>query len=540
MSSMRTVFDEPEEVSEDEWSSAYDQDEADEDTNEEGEDGDKPTGIDLSQWPPYAVANLSPLSRQIMETGRVPETPANPSQQFSSARTADDQPQRRLAAPTIADFAEDYLHARQYVTSSGLRLRRHRDQWLYYTGTHYEPMDDEDLKADVTNYFNGTPHRSKVNKSFVSGILDQLTARCLIRRAVSLPARQSDNTWYELPETVTLENGLINLAGVRIGIPPELKPHTPHFVSRCVLPYRYDPAAQCPGWLKFLEEILPDEGSRTLLQQLFGYCLTFDTSRQKFFMFEGTGGNGKSVVTAILRHMVGRQNTTSLSLSRFNDKHGLVMTYGKLVNFTGELREKDKIAEDLLKQATGGDLMSFEEKYKPAFSAPFTAKIIVCTNERPAFTDRSNGLWRRLIILPFPISIPPEKQDAQLEQTLAAELPGILNWAIQGAISLNDAGGFKEPHVSIDARMAFQKEANPARQFFEDCCRVDANGQVGTQILYARYKEYVSAGGYRPLNQSHFKKEVLLLPGVTETRVRVDTGSKPHIYRGITSSPEGS
>jgi putative DNA primase/helicase len=258
-------------------------------------------------------------------------------------------------------------------------------------------------------------------------------------------------------------------------------------------------------------------------------------SLQKFFMFEGTGANGKSVVAGILRRVVGVNNTSGVPLNRFHDKHSLVSTYGKLVNVTGELREKDTIAEDLLKQATGGDLMHFDPKHKPAFSAPFTAKIIICTNERPAFTDRSNGLWRRIIVVPFPVSIPPERQDPELEDKLANELPGILNWAIQGALSLYKFGRFEEPKASIEARTAFQKDANPVRQFLDECCRLDSEAYVETQALYTQYRAYVLEHGHAPLSDTKFSKEVTSLSGVKKDRIRMP-GGRPHVYLGITST----
>lgn len=443
---------------------------------------------------------------------------------------------------TSADLAEEYLRARKLMGPTDgtagpeLRLRKHRGEWLRYNGTYYEPLSYEALEADVTTYFNGTPHRAKATPSFVSGIIKQLTARCLMPE-IDLPAECIGGTWQPVRDrgTVILKNGVISLGSVQSGQVPDLRPHSCRLVTRCALPFDYNPTATCPGWLTFLEQVLPDDGSRRLLQQIFGYCLTFDMRHQKFFLFEGTGGNGKSVVTSILRRVIGEHNTSSLPLNRFGEKHGLVSTYGKLVNIASELREKDTVAEDLLKQATGGDAMYFDPKYKPAFTAPFTAKVILCTNERPTFTDRSDGLWRRLIVLPFPVSIAPEHQDPELETKLSSELPGILNWAIQGAVSLNAAGRFEEPAGSTAAAQDFRDQASPERIFLKDECRLDPDAWIETQVLYGRYRAFAQREGYKPLNGAKFRREVLSQPGVTVDRLR--TGDvRPHIYRGITTS----
>src|SRR5262249_40607785 len=163
-------------------------------------------------------------------------------------------------------------------------------------------------------------------------------------------------------------------------------------------------------------------------------------SQQKFFMFEGSGGNGKGVVTNSLTRVLGVENVSALSLHRFGGPHELVVILGKLVNITTELKASDKVAEHVLKQLTGSDAITFNPKYKEPFSAKPTAKIILVTNERPQFTDRSDGLWRRLIILPFPVTISEDRRNVHLEDELAAELPGILNWAIAGARSLYQGG----------------------------------------------------------------------------------------------------
>jgi putative DNA primase/helicase len=493
--------------------------------------------IDVSRLP----KNVAPHAREILsrmygvplditEKGVNNEVKVEANQEV---HVTNETKQSKRPNPCSADYADEYLQARLYETPEGLRLWNHRGQWLRFNGTCYEPLSDKELRADVINYFTGTPLRGRVRKAFAAEIIGHLEARCLMPDTVSLPAFTTEGKWYEEPGTITLQNGVIDLSSVRIGVTPELQAHKSKLISTTRLPYDYNPKAECPLWMAFLEQVLPDQGSRRLLQQMFGYCLTPDMSLQKFFMFEGTGGNGKSIATSILRRLVGINNTSSLPLKCFHDKHGLISTYGKLVNFAGELKEKDAVAEDLLKQATGGDLMHFEAKYQKAFSAPFTAKIVISTNERPAFTDRSNGLWRRLIIVPFPVLILPEKQDPGLEEKLATELSGILNWAIRGAIDLNTAGRFEEPQVSREALASFKEQANPEQVFFKECCQFGADMSAGTQEFYESYRRYAERTGHKPLNGTKFQAEVVKLPGVKKERPHTN-GPRHNIYRGIT------
>jgi putative DNA primase/helicase len=434
------------------------------------------------------------------------------------------------------DLADDYLNGRGYMTPQGLWLRKHRGQWLRFDGVIFRPLTQEELEADINQYFRETRHRTKLKRSFVNEVVQQLTCVCLIPNRIELPARDQGE-WTTEAGIVVLENGVINLGSLKHGAAVELMPHSPALVSRVYVPYVYDPTADCPRWQRFLEDILPDPGMRLLLQQIFGYCLTFDVTQQKFFMFEGSGGNGKGVVTNVLTHLLGAENISALSLNRFGGPHELVVTLGKLVNITSELKASDKVAEHVLKQLTGGDAISFNPKYKEPFSAKPTAKIILVTNERPQFTDRSNGLWRRLIILPFPVTIPEDRRNVHVEDELTAELPGILNWAIAGAYSLYQAGRFLEPALSVEARESFKRESNPAAMFLSDHCAAQTDQQVSSRDLYGAYKEYCDHNGYKPLNEQNFSKEVLrVFPRVTKTRVRLPDGRRS-FYTGLSISP---
>jgi putative DNA primase/helicase len=442
--------------------------------------------------------------------------------------------------PSHADWADEYLTERTYNAPQGLRLRKHRGDWLRHDGKVFRLLPYEELSADITGYFQGTPLRHELRRNTVNEIVHQLVPQCLVPDDIELPAYLDSGKWKTNSGLVVLENGVIDLGNFRAtGI--ELFPHTPALVSRVRLPYSYDPLTGCPQWLAFLDEVLPDEESRRLLQEIFGYCLTSDTSQQKFFMFEGSGSNGKGVVTNILCRLLGSENVSALPLSRFGAPHDLVVLMGKLLNISSELKTVDKVAEDILKQLTGGDAVHFNPKHKSPFSAKPTARIILSTNERPMLTDRSNGIWRRLIVLPFPITIPEAKRDIYLENKLALELPGILNWAIQGARSLALRGRFQEPRASVEAREAFRKESNSAALFLDQCCDIVPGKSVSTRTLYSAYKKFCIECGHTPFNEGNFAKEVLKLPWVEKDRPR-GGGPRRNMYLNIaiTSPPGGS
>ncbi len=443
------------------------------------------------------------------------------------------QQPKQAQATNPADLADDFLQERGFATSEGLCLRRYRGDWLQFDGMVFRLLSDEEMKADVMAYLRTTEAREKATSSFLNGVLAHLQSLCLVPNAVEWPARQVGNEWVTQQHCVVMQNGLLNFSALRSDANElVLAPHTPALVSRVSLPYSYDPHAKCPGWMIFLETILPDPESRQLLQELFGYCLTLDVSMQRFFLFEGSGANGKGVTLNILRRLVGPENVSALPLSRFASPHELIVTLGKLVNITNELGER--FAEEPLKQFVGGDLVHFNPKYKEPFAAKPTAKLVNATNVRPTVTDRSDGFWRRVTILPFPVTIPEDQRDPFLEDKLATELSGILNWAIAGSHALYQRGHFIEPQVVREARQTWRSDTNPAAQFLEERYEATEGGEIGKQEMYNAYKSFCIDGGEKPLPAQQFHQEVTRrFPGATEVRPRVEGGSRPHVYRGI-------
>ena len=434
------------------------------------------------------------------------------------------------------DLADQYLFDRQLQTEEGLLLRCHQQKWLRYNGKAYDQLPIPDLQADVTTYLQSSDARSKTTSSFVNNVLLNLQGRCIVPSSISLPILETQDSWIEAPNTLVMANGILDLDTL-LHDPTRvrLKSHTPLLVSIIALPFAFDSSAKCPRWQAFLREILPDPASRELLCEIFGLCLTYDMSQQKFFLFEGIGANGKGVVIIILTMMLGETNVSNIPLELFGAPHGLEGTLGKLVNITSEVGELDRVAEGLLKQFTGGDWMHFNPKYKDTFSARPTAKLIITTNVRPPFRDRSEGIWRRLILLPFPISIPEPKQNKHLAEDLAGELPGIFNWALDGYRSLLKRGHFVEPEVSLTAKEEFRRESNPAATFLQEHCLPDPNAETPTGEVYFAYDCFCKGHGNKPLNDANFGKEVhRVFPEVHRVKLSGSSHShRPYAYKGL-------
>ncbi len=334
--------------------------------------------------------------------------------------------------------------------------------------------------------------------------------------------------------TLSFTNGLLMLD--KRSDRPVLVAHTPRFFTLTRLPYAFDPDAACPRWEAFLDDVMEGDADRvTLLQQWAGYLLTDGAAYQKFLLIAGEGRNGKTVFTTLLEKMLGEENVSHIPLSQFAQRFSLAATLGKRLNSTTESTHGlDELAETVLKAFTSGDRMSFERKYREPVHAHPTAKVMVSTNQLPQFADRSQGLWRRLLYVPFERIVDEREQNPRLVDELSRELSGIFNWAWQGAVSLRHDGRFIAPAACRRATEQYRRDVNPARSFLLEnyVAALEYEG-LPTAEVYQACVQWCRDHGYRPLNASNFGKEVKrTFPTTDKARVR-DAGRMVRIYHGL-------
>jgi P4 family phage/plasmid primase-like protien len=281
-----------------------------------------------------------------------------------------------------------------------------------------------------------------VTKTLVGNVQNALASEILLPDAIEMPSLLPAGQPRDL---VALDNGLLDLGQ------GTLAPHTPDWFACTCLPFRFDPMADCPKWKSALDLSLGgDPELIDLLQEWFGYNLLPDNAAQRFVVLAGEGNNGKGVVCAALEALLGGDNVCSLGLEAFGQRFALASTLGKLANIVSEVGELDKTAEGILKAFTSGDRMPFDRKGKPLISARPTARLTLATNNPPRFVDKSLGVWRRLILFPLGVQIPPERRVVGMDKPdyweRAGELPGLLNWALAGLMRLRaNAGQFTRP-----------------------------------------------------------------------------------------------
>src|SRR5262249_10229287 len=142
----------------------------------------------------------------------------------------------------------------------------------------------------------------------------------------------------------------------------------------------------------------------------FGHTLIHTTGPQKFLVMSGEGDNGMSVLCKAIEAMLGPDNVSHVPLEKFAGEFHLTETIGKLLNLNAEIGEIDRTAEWTLKSFTSGDTMTCNRKGRSMVSAVPTARLMFATNNPPRFVDKSSGIWRRLLLMPFRVQVAAKDQ----------------------------------------------------------------------------------------------------------------------------------
>lgn len=452
---------------------------------------------------------------------------------------------KKRALPTIADIADHFLCEAGYYDGKFPQLFYWRGCFYHWLGKHFVKNHDDDIRAKVICYIRDRADiRRLATPTHCKALIENLKGMCNIPSSVEMPSWCSvdpevslgtidHDKWVDAPLLISLRNGILDVEAYLQGREDCLRPNSPRLFSTVTLPYEFDMHAKCPRWQKFLNEVLPDAALQKLLQEWIGYCLTHDTKQQKFLLMVGEGANGKTVVCEITILLLGKENVSSVALEQFGQTHAPVGMLGKLANIVSEIGEITKVSEGQLKSMVSGDLIQLNEKFKPVFSAHQTARLMFATNNLPRFTDRTDGIWRRMILLQFTKTFAENEQDKQLVAKLSAELPGIFIWALNGLKSLEKRGYFEEPEASKRLKVDYRRESNPVTIFFEEKCEFSESVKIRCIDLYTAYDEWCSSNGYKPLSDGQFGKELKRqYPKCVRSLLRNDGDRAPY-YQGV-------
>ncbi|HEV8177669.1 MAG TPA: phage/plasmid primase, P4 family [Gemmatimonadales bacterium] len=485
--------------------------------------------------------------------------------------------------PTLTDTG----NATRLAQAHGKRLRYARSHgWLMYDGKRWA-RDEKHLviecaKATVRGLYaeaaqEANPFKRKEIAEWAQTSESANRIVAMVKLAESIPAIAITSQELDRdPWLLNCRNGVVDLrTGARIN-------HGPEQLLTLLCPVDYDPAARCPTFLRFLGELL--DGRQELVdyfQRWLGYSLTGDTSEQQLLFCHGLGGNGKSTLFDLIRKLLGDYAMTAppgLLLEQRNEQHPtrIAALMGKRLVISVEVGQGKRLAEELVKQLTGETTQSGRFMRQDFFEFDSRFKLFLAANYKPRIKGTDWAIWRRIPLLPFDVTFYEDKppfKDKKLPEKLAAELPGVLAWAIQGCMKWQ-AQWLSAPKPVKDATAAYRAEMDILGVFLADCCTLGEPLFAVAADLYDAYKEWCVGTGERVARAIDFgerlrergfesdretvnKKQVRVWRGLslgsdsggstpgggtpkldTPDTLDTDSGMKPSCVRGMEAIPE--
>ncbi len=433
-----------------------------------------------------------------------------------------------------------YPTAEQFRQSKYPDAMHHNGSYLVYDGASYREYEDDTVRSTLYKYLakavyehDGVLVPYNPNAARVSNVIDSFKG--IMHRSTGL---YQPPCWLKsmegLPpanEIVACQNGLLHLPT------GELLPPTPNFFTRNALGFDYDPGAPLPKKFRaFLDDIWPnDSDSIGVLQEMFGYLLVADTSQQKIFLIVGPPRSGKGTLIRVLTKLVGEHNTVAPSLNSLSSDFGMQGLIGKLMATVSDVRISNKanataISENLLR-ISGEDKVEVNRKYKNAWEGYLKVRFVIMTNEVPQFADNSGALAKRFVPLVMRHSF-FGKENPNLTNELLEELPGILNWAIEGWRRLNERGHFVVPESATELVDSLTTLASPISAFVAECCEQGSGYTVRKEALYEIWCKWcITEGDMRPGTSATFGRNLMSLGGIDTDRET--GGERKNLYTGI-------
>lgn len=379
--------------------------------------------------------------------------------------------------------------------------------WFRWDGRRWAPDEDEILvRADaqkvagrilgeipyITEAMNSDGkaadrHARHANQSGNTGRISNMLAEAKTVKSVSVDDLNAD------PMMLCCESGVLQFTWGDDPDAPSWKDPAPVPVVRQLAFDRglritkmarakYDPAAECPTWERFLARVQPDPEMRGFLQRWFGYSLTGITTEQKLAFFFGQGRNGKSTAMDVFARIMADYSTTLPIESLTGTDQGkggdatpdLVRLPGARFVRASEPEQGQKMREARVKALTGGEPFPIRRLHQEAVDLVPVFKLTIGGNYKPEIRGSDDGIWRRVMLVPWLEQIPADEVDPLLAEKLWAERDGIFAWAVRGCLDWM-AGGLRPPAVVEDATRDYRSESDPMRDFLLTQCDITGN-----------------------------------------------------------------
>lgn len=422
-------------------------------------------------------------------------------------------------------------------------LRHWRGAWMRWRRSHWAESEPGEIRAELYERLGNAlydtvdgPKPWAPTRRKLADLEDALAARVFLSTDVDAP------TWLDGSDhhgpIVACRNGLLRVRD------RQLMEHSPGFFNLAACPFNFDSKAPEPKrWLEFLHQLWPDdEQAISALQEFFGYVLSGRTDQHKIMLIVGPTRSGKGTIGRVLTELVGRKNMAGPTLASLGTNFGLAPLLGKPLAIVSDARlgggGTHQVVERLL-TISGEDTIDVDRKYREPWTGRLPTRFLILSNELPNFADASGAIARRFIILTMQHSF-LGKENHNLTRELLEELPGILNWALDGLARLEQQGTFTEPESSVSAIQAMVDNASPMTAFVRECCDVRPDGTVPVSDLYRAWQQWCGEQGRtHPGTLQTFGRQLqAVIAQVRVARPRAEDGSRQRVYQGVALLPE--
>ncbi len=455
------------------------------------------------------------------------------------------QPERgnaRIIDPRM--LAEFYLAG--FRSDGHLTLRYWQGEFWRWEAGAYRKFKRDELRTDLTRCLQN--EHNQITQGVITNAIINLEALCCIQ------SRDSATFWIdedlarnrELPkaqDVIVTNIGLLDINRLGnsdgsfnfLSITPNL------FTTTAISIEKTFDNAKYKIFLDFLTSLKLDHQSLELLQDFFGYCLTSDTSKQKFLMMIGPPNSSKGTLLRIIGHVLGEPNVCSATLHSLSERFGLEPMLDKSLVTIGEMRlsrsTDQAIALERLLSIVGEDSQAIDVKYRPQRTVRLNTRIIMAANELPALIEPSGALARRLLVLHLRESF-VDNPDSDLLSRLEEAKTEIFFWALVGLQRLRQRGHFVQPAGSQDILHQQLLLTQPVKQFVADRIEINPDGFITKEQAYEIYKDWCAEKGLTAKPQNVFGKDLVQATDQRATSGQVrSNGVKTYVYKGISAKP---
>ncbi|MDY6151803.1 MAG: phage/plasmid primase, P4 family [Terrisporobacter sp.] len=333
----------------------------------------------------------------------------------------------------------------------------------------------------------------------------------------------AENKFQTTPKTIAVANGLLDIESKHLTV------FDPKIIIKNKIAVNYNPSSYNEDMDKTLNKICcNDKQLRLLIEEMIGYCLFRRNELGKCFILTGHGSNGKSTLLDVIKRLLGEDNISSVSLEDLNDRFKTFQLEGKLANIGDDISNKYIDNNSTFKKLVTGETVNVERKGKDPFDFNNYSKLIFSCNDMPRINDLSDGLKRRIILIPFNARF--SKSDANFDPFIIDKLMKpealeyLLNLALAGLERILYNRAFTIPESVSNAWTEYEKTNNPVLGFIEDA---KIENEL-TSDVYLQYQTYCADSGLKHLSKAVFTRELSKL-GYKTKQIRIN-GKRPYIF----------